>query len=179
MRHRHPRFYEIEDFSDYREPNFAKGMLICGVVIITALLAFCLSKKLSSQSMGGSACGVCTSARATRNQDAKDGVVHVKDGDHLKELIHYGGPVVIMFYAPWCGHCATLKPEFISAAQQHNDVLYAMCDCENSVGMDVVKEHQIEGFPTIRFYDGKLIDEYNGPRVKASIMNWTASHAKA
>lgn len=169
-----PRFFEVAKFSDYREPDFVSPLVICGVVLLTALVVFCLCKKMGYTKASG--CGVCTSAKAARNGVA-DGVVEAKDAAHLDELLRSEG-CVCMFHAPWCGHCATIKPDYIEAAKEHGEVLYAMCDCENAVGPEVLQKHGIEGFPTIRFYaSGSVVEEYSGERTKAAIMNWAAAKA--
>ena len=169
------RFYENTEFSDYRKPDFGRPLMICGIVILTALVVLCLTKGIPQKSSNKDGCGVCTSGRATRNHNQSTGeAVHAKNEDHLQELI--ATESVVMFHAPWCGHCATLLPIFKSAAQEHDDMLYVLCDCENAVGKDTIQQQQLEGFPTVRYYvNGKPVEEYHGPREKAALINWSAS----
>ena len=173
--HHHPRFFELEEFSDYRgEPNVVSPMVVALAVLVTALLVFCLCKKMGVGIGGG--CGACASAKATRNDEATDGVVHAKDARHLEELLSTDG-CVCLFWAPWCGHCAHMKPEYVAAAQSHTELLYAMCDCENAVSNETLEKHGIEAFPAIRFYrHGKMVEEYTGAREKASIVMWASAH---
>lgn len=149
-------------------------MLAAFVVLVVALVTFCLCKKMGA-SHGG--CGACTSARAARNDSASaDGVVHAKDAQHLDELLG-SNMCVCFFYAPWCGHCTHAKPEYTKAAQSHSEMLYVMCDCENTVGPDTLKKHSIEAFPTIRLYSkGTLVQEYTGARSSEDIVAWATSH---
>lgn len=173
-RRHHPRFFELEEFSDYREPNYTGPLMVCLAVVVTALVVFCVCKKVG---VGGAptGCGACTSAKATRNTESKDGVVHAKDAAHLDELLATDG-CVCLFWAPWCGHCATSKPEYMAAAHEHADMLYVMCDCESAVGPEALKKHNVEAFPTIRLYkNGRVAEEYAGPREKAAIVAWASS----
>lgn len=180
MRHhphhsRHPRFFELEEFSDYRgEPNVVSPMVVALAVLVTALLVFCMCKKMGVGKGGG--CGACASAKATRNDEATEGVVHAKDARHLEELLATDG-CVCLFWAPWCGHCAHMKPEYVAAAQSHTEMLYTMCDCENAVSNETLEKHGIEAFPAIRFYrHGKMVEEYTGAREQASIVTWASAH---
>lgn len=182
MRHlRHyPRFFENHDFSDYREPRMATPLLLCVAVIVTALVVFCMCKKMGvGGGGGGGGCGACASARIARNQDAhSDGVVHARDAAHLDELLATDG-CVVLFHAPWCGHCAAMKPEYAAAAQAHPECLYVMVDCENAVGPEVLQKHRIEAFPTLRCYKrgSQHGEDYAGPREKEAMMAWAKQHA--
>merc|ERR1719315_784671 len=49
-------------------------------------------------------------------------VVHLTD-DTFDDFLEEHNSVLIMFYAPWCGHCKKAKPHFVAAAfllQQEN-----------------------------------------------------------
>jgi len=74
-----------------------------------------------------------------------------------------------MYYAPWCGHCKTAKPEWEKLEQAlHGNVIkitkisITKIDCE--ANPNIAKEQGIDGFPTFKFEkDGKYYD-YNGGR---------------
>jgi thiol-disulfide isomerase/thioredoxin len=74
-----------------------------------------------------------------------------------------------MYYAPWCGHCKTAKPEWEKLEQAlHNQtingtkVFITKIDCEKYP--KVAEEQGIQGFPTFKFeMKGKYYD-YNGGR---------------
>ena len=63
-------------------------------------------------------------------------------------------PVLVEFYAPWCGHCKTLAPEYKKAAKALTGlVTLAAIDLDQykSVG----GPYGIQGFPTIKMFFGK------------------------
>lgn len=80
--------------------------------------------------------------------------------------------LLVMFYAPWCGHCKQMKPEYITAAKELSAAGYekclAMVDC--TVNPDLTDQYNIEGFPTIKlFINGKYIKDYTGKRTVEDI----------
>lgn len=75
---------------------------------------------------------------------------------------------LVEFYAPWCGHCRNLAPEYEKAAK-------ALKGIAHIAAVDADKERtevQIQGFPTIKlFVDGKMSD-YDGPRTAEGIVDF-------
>jgi thiol-disulfide isomerase/thioredoxin len=47
--------------------------------------------------------------------EEKDGVLILTD-DNFDAVVNHFEHVLVMFYAPWCGHCKKLHPEFETAA---------------------------------------------------------------
>lgn len=87
-------------------------------------------------------------------QAATGGLVELRHGDFPK-LLHEGDSWVIMFYAPWCGHCTAAAPNFQQAALQA-PVHFARIDA--AAHPDIAQSEGITGFPTIRFYSkGKVV----------------------
>jgi len=94
-----------------------------------------------------------------------DEIVHDKNKD-----------VLVEFYAPWCGHCKTLIPEYEkigTAFEKVEDVVIAKIDLTAN---DVETSHfEVKGFPTILFYKRDAKDkplQYQGARDAKSISAW-------
>ena len=67
---------------------------------------------------------------------------------------------LVEFYAPWCGHCQSLAPEYEKAAK-------ALRGIANIAAVDATKENtgvSVQGYPTIKFYNEGKETDYNGGR---------------
>lgn len=83
---------------------------------------------------------------------------------------------LVMFYAPWCGHCKKLKPEYeeasVDLAKNDPPVVLAKVDCTEA-GKDTCSRFQVSGFPTMKiFKSGELAADYNGPRDAEGIVRY-------
>ena len=87
------------------------------------------------------------------------------DGN-IKEVIESGKPVVIDFWAEWCGPCRLVGPFDEELAQQYEGkVEIGKMNVDENV--DTPNEYGIRNIPTILFFkDGKLVDKQVGAAQK-------------
>jgi len=108
----------------------------------------------------------------------EDEGVHVLTRD---TFAHFAMPkelLLVEFYAPWCGHCKTLEPEFAKAAKAlKGDGLYlAKVDATKEV--ELAKEYFVQGFPTIiLFKKGVKVSDYDGGRTSGEIIEYMRRQA--
>ncbi|EDR22006.1 protein disulfide isomerase, putative [Entamoeba dispar SAW760] len=92
----------------------------------------------------------------------------------IKALESSSSATILMLYAPWCGHCKHLAPEFASAAKEINGkTIFAAVDCEEH--RDICGSYGVQGFPTVKLFDAqqghqrRTPRDYNGPREARAI----------
>ncbi|KAG7502682.1 disulfide-isomerase A5 [Solea senegalensis] len=94
-------------------------------------------------------------------------VFHLTD-ESFDTFLEEHPTAMIMFYAPWCGHCKKMKPEYDEAAEILNQganspgVLAAV---DTTVHKAVGDRFKISGFPTVKYFE-KGEEKYTLPQLR-------------
>jgi len=86
---------------------------------------------------------------------------------NIKEAINSGKPVVIDFWAEWCGPCRMVGPIVEELAKEYDgQVIIGKMDVDENV--ETPNEYGIRNIPTILFFkDGQVVDKQIGATQKA------------
>ncbi|WZY75409.1 hypothetical protein YC2023_021793 [Brassica napus] len=105
-----------------------------------------------------------------REVDEKD-VVVVKERN-FTDVIENNEYVMVEFYAPWCGHCQSLAPEYAAAATELKGDGVVLAKIDATVENELAHQYSVQGFPTILFFVDGEHKLYTGGRTKETIVTW-------
>ena len=100
------------------------------------------------------------------DEDDETSLVQTLTNDNADEILKSGKDIMVEFYAPWCGHCKSLKPEYKRLADMFKDDSSVTIAAMDATANTVPKEFDVKGYPTLYFLSskGKKPVPYNGDR---------------
>ena len=110
-------------------------------------------------------------------------VVEATTEDFDTKVTDSGKDTMVEFYAPWCGHCKSLKPEYKKAA---DELASLGVDTAQLVAVDATQsnelasQYDVQGYPTLMFAPGGDMANkvsYDGPRDAESIVAFIKENA--
>lgn len=107
-----------------------------------------------------------------------DSDVIAADTAALSTLMAGEEGALVTFYAPWCGHCKSMVPEFKKAASKlaRNGIRAAAVDCQ--ANPSVAQQLGIKGFPAIKWVGKGAATDYAGPRSAIAFVSFATQQSK-
>eukprot|EP00439_Symbiodinium_sp_Y106_P082930 s629_g22.t1 len=99
----------------------------------------------------------------------------------FQDFIKSNERVLVEFYAPWCGHCQQLEPQYNQAADalrmEGAKTMLAKVDATAETGL--AEQYQVQSYPTLKYFvgGGDPVD-YDGPREAVGIAEWLRKREK-
>lgn len=95
-------------------------------------------------------------------------VEHADDSNFRQQVLEADTPVLVDFYADWCGPCRMLSPILDELARENPGVRIVKVNVDHSP--DAAMEYNIEGIPALRlFRGGKVVNRIDGLADKAEL----------
>ncbi len=89
-----------------------------------------------------------------------------------KEVLESSIPVLVDFWASWCGPCKALAPTIDQVSEEFNGKVKVV-KIDVSENQDISSQFKIQSIPTlILFKDGKILDTKIGSLPKNNLVEW-------
>jgi len=160
------KIFTGKDHTPYNGERTAKAMAEAGLAQA--------KKKVKEQLDGGSSSS--SSGNGGKSKSATDDVIELTDSNFDKLVLQSDDVWLVEFFAPWCGHCKNLAPEWAKAATElKGKVKLGAVDA--TVHTTIASKYQVQGYPTIKYFpSGKKHDvqDYDGGRTASDIVAWAS-----
>jgi len=100
--------------------------------------------------------------------------IEVNDANFEKEVIQKSKttPVLVDFWASWCGPCMMLKPTLEKLAKEYNGK-FILAKAATDENANAAAEYGVMSIPSVKlFKDGEIVDEFVGAQPEAIIKQW-------
>lgn len=99
------------------------------------------------------------------------GAQQVTDNDFEQEVLKASGPVVVDFWAEWCGPCRALGPSLDALAEEKSDVKVVKVNIDESPNAPT--KYGVRSIPALMiFKDGEIVAQTVGSMAKSDLFKW-------
>lgn len=102
---------------------------------------------------------------------ASEKIINLKATDFSAEVLNSDIPVMVDFWAPWCGPCRMVLPVIEEIAEERDDVKICKVNVDDEV--ELASKFGIMSIPTLMvFENGEIIKKSMGAKSKEDLLDW-------
>eukprot|EP01041_Mallomonas_annulata_P006878 gene6878-13946_t len=158
---------------DYQGARTADAIVTEGMKLVNQMVKE-RKKGKSGSSKGSGSSSSGSGSGSGSNKGSKSDVIELTEANFNALVMESNDHWVVEFYAPWCGHCKNLAPEYETAANQlKGSVKLGAVDA--TVHASLASRYEVKGYPTLKLFPagkkGQPV-EYQGGRDANGIVEY-------